>query len=904
DESASLPESLPRTSAGPLQSATQREVAFSVTYKYPDDDRQFMVGDDLNADPHWRDTLAIAQASKQITASPPLPSRGEPATQQVRLVLPVFYKPEARGETQHADKLKGFIVGRLRLQHLLTNTIAPSAHEGIQLKLLQDTAAARVRPSPRHDSHLGAPATAGTQPPSSHDAGSSVSLHHDGWIRCAGRTWALRCTANADYVSLHHDSTPRTMLLLGILCSAMLSGLVAYLFWKTELVESLVERRTADLSQAKLEAETQLAKQVRLEKELQVSREQFDVLMLGCNDGIFEWDLDTKTCFYSPHLLKMLGYDRDELGESLEAAIEMLHPDDRRHITTKLDQCIRGASDKFEAECRILHKDKGYRHVLSRAFTVCRDGESRPHRLVGSHVDLTQWKQHEVKLNQFKTTLDQTYDSVFMMNAETLRFYYVNQGATKLLGYSAAELCQMGPKDIDVSVSDEKLQSMINSLVLGETRMQKFESVVQRKDGREVPVDISVQYIAPEDEPPRHVAVVRDISERKQSEAVLAERNRLAMLAADVGVALSRADLLQTGLQECCQSMVDRLEAALVRVWTRAPSQNDLHLQASAGLYTHCDGAHARVPVGERYVGRVAKRGVPYFTNELHHDPQSASARWVAQEKLVAFAGYPLIAGGHVIGVLALFSRHPIEENTRDSLASLVDTIALFVERKRAEEELQLTHHQISKLSLVASKTQPGVFIMDADCRIEWVNEAFAQMTQYEPGEVVGRRPPDFLIGPETDPETIKMIRGKIQRCESIAAEILNYKKSGEQHWIDLKIDPVFDEAGELSNFIATEIDITQRREDRQALIAAKVEAERASGAKSEFLASMSHELRTPLNGILGMTELLADSPLDDRQRSFVNACQSSGKALLELISDILDFSKIEAGRMELEQHA
>ena len=259
--------------------------------------------------------------------------------------------------------------------------------------------------------------------------------------------------------------------------------------------------------------------------------------------------------------------------------------------------------------------------------------------------------------------------------------------------------------------------------------------------------------------------------------------------------------------------------------------------------------------------------GAEFFIRNPHQD----EGVWIT------VTARPLIDDrGHACGGVAVF---------RD------DTL-----RKRAIREVQHAFNLVDG-------TRDGFFIFDAETlRFSYVNQGAVEQVGYSRDELLLMKVLD--IKPEFTESQFRALIAPLLAgtVPSQTFTTIHRHQCGQDIPVEINIQCVVDSA-DCQSLVAVARDVTERTNAEPQLIHAREVAESANRAKSEFLAAMSHELRTPLNGILGMNELLMNTELSGKQRQFVEACSTSGKALLHQINDILDLSKIEAGKLELEIH-
>jgi len=424
----------------------------------------------------------------------------------------------------------------------------------------------------------------------------------------------------------------------------------------------------------------------------------------SANYSIISTDLDGVIRTFNRTSERWLGYRAEEVvGVVTPAIIHERQEVTRRaaELTLELGEFVEPGFEAFVAKCRRGEPDEndwtyvrkdGTRFPVRLSVTGIRDLNGRLTGFLGVGTDVTVQRQMEVDLRESQERFQAafTHAAIGMaLVAPSGVFLRVNPSLCGFLGYSADELLARTFQELTHPDDLEADVAQVNWMLSDEIRTYQMEKRYLRKDGRVVWAQLCVSLVRDGAGAPLYfISEIKDITIRKATEAAIAERIRLASFSATIGTALTRGGTLRDTLQNCAAAMVEYLGAAFARIWTLNESEQVLELQASAGIYTHTDGPHGRVPVGKFKIGLIAAEKKPHLTNAVIGDPRVGNQDWASQEGMVAFAGHPLIVADRVVGVMGLFSRTALSPATLEALGAVADGIAIGIERARAEERL------------------------------------------------------------------------------------------------------------------------------------------------------------------------------------------------------------------------
>ncbi|KQP22889.1 PAS domain S-box protein [Pseudorhodoferax sp. Leaf267] len=292
----------------------------------------------------------------------------------------------------------------------------------------------------------------------------------------------------------------------------------------------------------------QASRAARLESEERVA-----LALRGADLGLWDWNITTNQHVMDERGCAILGLTPAQMQLERQPWHERMEPEDWKAVQLQVEAHVNGRAQRYEAEYRMRHADGHWVWILSRGNVVQRDGTGRAVRMTGTHMDITERKRaagliaaREAELRDFKNMLDETLDCVFILDAQTLRFIYVNEGAIRTTGYSEDALLLMSPPDLLWDTTPEQYRERTRPLVAGEQPSQLIEATHRHRDGHAIPVEVFLQYLpATAERAPRFLAVVRDITSRRAETALKLSEMRFRMLIerAPVAVAILRGGL-------------------------------------------------------------------------------------------------------------------------------------------------------------------------------------------------------------------------------------------------------------------------------------------------------------------------------------------------------------------------
>ncbi|WMW80037.1 PAS domain S-box protein [Undibacterium cyanobacteriorum] len=636
--------------------------------------------------------------------------------------------------------------------------------------------------------------------------------------------------------------------------------------------------------------------------------------------GSYVTDISKGVWRGSPMMDEIFGIRADE-AKTIATWGDIIAPEYRQKALDHYQEVVNGDGN-FHLDYEVIRPVDGKRCWVSARGHFTYDKNGDPLTLQGSIKDITEEKQRELELTQYRDRLEmlvaqKTQDlqesaasteralaalrqQKFVLDEHAIvsicdgngRITYGNRRFSEISGYSREEFLGKNHRIINSGVHPKSFfKDMYDTVLRGEA--WHGEMCNRSKRGKLYWVDSTI--VAFKDEhgqPKEFIAVRTDITERKQHALYEQFRNKiLQLITAD------------TDLSKLTTSMALELEAVETDMWCSIlftdNHQQYLRLAAAPSLPKEYTDTLAIIEIadGVRSGGTAAATGQRVIVEDIESHPY-----WKDHRELALKAGIrscwaqPFFASnGQILGVISIYHPQPHQPHANELhfVEQAASLLGIAIDRQRAAEALAKSE---KRFELAVQGADEGIWDMDIVTGELYHSPRMWEMLGYTETELpTNRERWNAITHPDDLNAFVKQLVEHFKDSTKEVRSIVRLKhKDGSWRWILSQGRATRDASGRAIRMTGTNSDITDRKMAEEAALA-------ANRAKSEFLANMSHEIRTPMNGVVGMVDILQQTELTIEQRHMLETIQSSSVALLGILNDILDFSKIEAGKLVIE---
>ena len=600
---------------------------------------------------------------------------------------------------------------------------------------------------------------------------------------------------------------------------------------------------------------TDLSQRKAIEKAIREKDQQIRSMMNNIPGVTFRCNLDEHWSMrlVSDAVTSLTGWAPEDFLNGTVHFAQLIHPDDAQRIQPIVEAAIASRTN-YDIEYRITNR-AGEEKWISEFASAIYHNDGTAEALDGVLLDITDTKHKNAEFEGIVKAINHS-TSVAEFSIDGL-LLSANQHFLDLLGYELDEVLGhhhsiLCPPDV---IQSDRYQQKWQSLRNGEFVAGEF--LRHGKHGKKIWIQASYTPIRNVDGKVIKVLMfMMDISERKLMELEVREKDQqIQSMMNNIPGVTFRLNLVG-------EWSIQLISEAVLQM-TGWPADDFMNGSVRFTPLIHPEDLSRIMSIAKSAMMRQTS-----FETEFRITDRSGNEKWISA------------------------SVSPIK-NTEGEVNSMDGVLLDITESKQRNAEHEGVVNAMNYAVSAAEFTIDGVILS--------ANQNFLTLLGYEMEELIGRHhailcPPDFIT---TD--AYKQKWQSLRNGEFVHGEFLRYGKHGKQIWINASYSPIRNTDGTVVKVLMFMMDISERKQMEQEMQLAREKAEQAASAKSTFLANMSHEIRTPMNSIIGFSELLLDTPMQEEQRHYLSTISQSAKSLLHLLNDILDSAKLEKGMLDLE---